>query len=337
MLDEKENRVGVLGWRAPAVEDFAGDAFAFGGVFLAGTFADVVEQEGEAEERQALGFGPQFGEALNGGIFGGGQFFEGFEGDEGVFVDGVAMVEVAGDEAFEVFPFGHEGREGAGFVHGAEGGGGVGLGEQVAPPGPGGRLLAEGDVAGDDAVFGFAGEAEAMTGEEGEEAEFEGDVGEAARAAEEDPIFANGEIGVGDAGAEVAKDAQQAAGGAFMPLDGAQGGPIDEPGMVEVGAHQGVGIGVETLLEVEGEDVGVALGGVVEAKTGAVEELAGGFEQQGIFAQPVEQVEIAQATGPLFEVGLKVIDGVLKLVVPGGGEAAEVAIEHIPFGFEELG
>ena len=65
-------------------------------------------------------------------------------------------------------------------MHGAEGDGGVGLGEQIAPPGPRGRLVAEGDVAGYDTVFGLAGEAQAVAGQEGEEAEFEGDVGGAA-------------------------------------------------------------------------------------------------------------------------------------------------------------
>ena len=122
-----------------------------------------------------------------------------------------------------------------------------------------------------------------------------------------------------------------------MTLDGAQGGAIDESRMVEVGAHQSVRVGVEALLEVEGEDVGVALGGVVQAEAGAVEELAGGLKQQSIFAEPVQQVQIAQAPGAFFEVGLEVIDGVLKLVVPGGGEAADMAIKHVAFGFEELG
>lgn len=97
-------------------------------------FADVVKQEREADEGLGIAGGPEAGE-LPGLIA---DAFEIFEGDERVFVDGIAMVEVPDDQAIDVFPGGDLADEDAGFRHAAERLRSVGEIENLFPfrPGP---------------------------------------------------------------------------------------------------------------------------------------------------------------------------------------------------------
>ena len=67
---------------------------------MAGAFSDVVQQEGEANQRFILNFLEQRGETavLDG--------FEAVDRDQRMFVDGIAVIEVANDEVFNLVPLG---------------------------------------------------------------------------------------------------------------------------------------------------------------------------------------------------------------------------------------
>jgi len=97
------------------------------------------------------------------------------DGEEGVFVDGVAVVAVPDDERVDAVELGEEHFEDAEGVHGAEGVGGVGSEEDFAEVVP--EVGAFWDVDGEDgesvcdAVFSGLGEGVAVVADGGEDAQ----------------------------------------------------------------------------------------------------------------------------------------------------------------------
>ncbi len=100
--------------------------------------SQIVEQEGHAHEREAIFFFRQQMKTRRALRFRE-QIVDGLKRDERMLIDGVAMIEIADDQAVDFFPFRQCGREHAARVHGAHGESGVRLGEKRAPVEPGKR------------------------------------------------------------------------------------------------------------------------------------------------------------------------------------------------------
>ena len=106
-------------------------------------FAEVVEQESEAENS---GFAIFFHEPVQATwkiTSLSRECVDDAEGYQGVFVDGIPMVEVANHEAVNVLPLWYDGREHARFLHFSKRGCGMRLAEELAPSRPGKALVCE--------------------------------------------------------------------------------------------------------------------------------------------------------------------------------------------------
>ena len=144
-----------------------------------------------------------------------------------------------------------------------------------------GEVFAQAGQAGLDAQFGFGGEAEAVAGDEFEQAE--GEFGlhiEPLRSAEMHALAVHAEIGIGDAGAEVAELGEQGADLDFAGFERADGGAVDVAGVAVVFAHPLGGAGKlpvlgQGVLGVEGEQIVVAAGLDVEVAAQAGQEVVG--------------------------------------------------------------
>jgi len=133
--------------------------------------AGVVKQEGEGQDARLSDLGEEIPEAAAGGVGGGAQAPQVLQRDQGVLVHGVAMEEVANHQALDPGEFGEDGGEHAGLVHGAHGGGRVRQGQQLAQHRPERlgveEMVAQARQAGCDALLGFPGKAQAVTGDAG--------------------------------------------------------------------------------------------------------------------------------------------------------------------------
>lgn len=273
-----------------------------------------------------------------------------------MFVDGVAVVEVADDVGFNVSPGGQEKFENAGVVHGAKGGGRVGEGEEGAQLGPveggGGEESGEFGKGVVEAALGFGVEGEAVTGNELKEAEDGGGIGFGVVGRfEKDEVARDSEFGGGETGAPVTEASQEGVAFGFVGVHGADCLAVDGFGAGEVGAHEGGRVvvwgkagGGDFLLRVEGEEVGVAGGGEVEEEAERGEEFAGGGKGGEISVvscvetgEPVKEMEIAPAAGTFLDVRFEVVDGVLESGVALMGEAAEAAGESAALVVKEAG
>jgi len=70
-----------------------------------GAFAGVVEQQGKAQQCKVFDLRVDVGEATPREVYIAGELGKFFNGDERVFVDGVAMVEVRNHQAGDGLPF----------------------------------------------------------------------------------------------------------------------------------------------------------------------------------------------------------------------------------------
>ncbi len=182
VADEVEHEAGFVGVKLEAIEDAAGEADGFAGVGEGGVaFAGVVEEGGEEEQlgvRKLLKNGGEAGGPGFGRGFGG-EGVEGVDEDEGVLVDGVAVVGVADDEGVDAVELGQDELQDAEGVHGAEGVAGERSGEDGAemPPEAGAVFEVSGEEreCGFEAALGGGGEAGSGAGQGGEEVE--GDFG----------------------------------------------------------------------------------------------------------------------------------------------------------------
>ena len=94
-------------------------------------------RESHAQGGQLVFFERQLPEARRGGRFIGKEIVDDADGDKRVLIDGIAMVEIAHDEAFDSYPLRQGGCEHARFFHLTERERGMRLGEQRLPLTPG--------------------------------------------------------------------------------------------------------------------------------------------------------------------------------------------------------
>ncbi len=191
VADQKFDGGAILFRRGETIENLARDAQGRGDM-IAGTFPDIVQQQGEADDPRIGDFGAQIGKA------GVGDRFERSDGDEGMFIDGVAMIKIANHEAFDVLPLRQGERERSGGLHGAESERGAREREQALPILEG-RLRDESGKA----VDGVGSEAQLMARGEFEDAE----VLKTAGIAQQDAVARDGELGGGEARAPLMKAA----------------------------------------------------------------------------------------------------------------------------------
>ena len=155
-----------------------------GDVLLARALARVVEEHGEEEDRRVLDLAQELLVALL-------HAPEILHGDDGVLVDGVAVVEIADHQALDAFELGEERGQGAGLVHPPDGQRGVREGEDAGERGPLDAMLADAGAARGDLLLGVERGAHAVAGDELEEVGDEvGVVLDRLRLAEKDAVAA---------------------------------------------------------------------------------------------------------------------------------------------------
>ena len=131
--DELENGLALFGVEVEAGEKAVGQLDALLRVLAgAAAFAGVVQQQGEEEEVEAVDFGEQLRQALLVLVRGRAQGVDIVDDEEGVLVDGVAVVAVADDERVDAVELGDEHLENAERVHGAQRVRGVGAEQDFA-------------------------------------------------------------------------------------------------------------------------------------------------------------------------------------------------------------
>ena len=119
--DELENGVALLGVEVEAGEKAVGQLDALLRMLAgAAALAGVVQEQGEEEEVEAIDFRQQLGEALLVLVGGRAQGVDVVDDEEGVLVDGVAVIAVADDERVDAVELGDEHFQNAERVHGAE-------------------------------------------------------------------------------------------------------------------------------------------------------------------------------------------------------------------------
>ncbi len=244
-----------------AGEDAVGEFDGLHGVFAgAAGFAGVVEKDREEEQVETVHFREQstepFGVVMQGT---GGWLAQGMnivDGEEGVFIDGVAVVAVANNERINAMELGNQHFENAEGMHGAEGVGGVGTEQNFAKVIP--EVRAFGDVDGEDgervgdAVFRGLGEGVAVVADGGEDAEQPVGVGELRGWANVDAALVEEEIGALDGGTALAELFVEAdrRGQVFHQQHGAA---VDGARVTIIGAHPVGGVGGAAGFEADAE------------------------------------------------------------------------------------
>ena len=115
---------------------------------------------------------------------------------------------------------------------------------------------------------------------------------------------------------------------------------VDAAGVAVILPHPHGCVAADGVLRVKAQQVVVAPEVFMQAGADVEDEGAGliqrlEFERlQGV--QPVNHMEIAQAAGMLFDVGLQMVDGVGELGVAGAGHASQVLDDGGAFGRYEL-
>jgi hypothetical protein len=219
------------------------------------------------------------------------------DGEEGVFVDGVAVVAVANDQRVDAVELGDEHLQNAEGVHGAQGVGGVGAEQDFAEVVP--EIGALGDVDGEDgervgdAVFSGLGEGVAVVGDEGEDAQHAVGVCGLGNCAPGRCRCGPGssEKSVPGWGAALAELLVEADGRGQM-LHEEDGAAVDGARVAVVGAHPVGGVGGAAGFEANGVGGGFVLGlpveRVVVAAVAEVEKTSGGGEEiEGCFGVSV--------------------------------------------------
>ena len=119
--DEPQDRFALLGIEIEARQEAVGEFDALARMFAAAAaFAGIVQQQREQEEIEAVDFGQQLREALFAVMRGLAQAVHVVDGEEGVLVDGVAVVAVANDQRIDAVELGDQHLQDAERVHGAQ-------------------------------------------------------------------------------------------------------------------------------------------------------------------------------------------------------------------------
>ena len=211
--------------------------------FFGRSLPDVVKEQSRDEQVDVIGFGGQIAERV---LFPAAQFEHGFDGDEGVLVDRIAMVEIADDQRFNFAQLRENGFERVRLMHGAQGLRGMGEAQDFAERSPDGLLRADPALEGGHvplhAFLGIGRERQAVPADEFEQAQQESGVGfEAERRAEKHLPVQHGEIGVGEPGGTVAEIGKQRTAFGFEAVQTAVGEPRDTAHGAIVFPHQGFG------------------------------------------------------------------------------------------------
>ena len=220
--DELEDGFALFGVEIEASQEAVGQFDALAGVLAgAAALAGVVQQQGQQEEVEAIDFGQQLREALFVVVRGLAQAVHVVDGEEGVLIDGVAVVAVADDEGVDAVELRDEHLQNAERVHGAQCMCRVGAEQDFAQGVP--EIRAFGNVDGEsgqrvgDAVFGGLRERVAVRGHQREDAQDGGGVAELRAGKNVDAALVEDEVGACDGGAaaaELAVEADRARAGA---------------------------------------------------------------------------------------------------------------------------
>ena len=261
--------------------------------------AGVVQQQGKEEEIEAVDFREQLRQALLVLVGGRAQGVHVVDDEEGVLVDGVAVVAVADDERVDAVELGNQHLKNAERVHGAQSVRGVRTEQHFAQRVPKVGAFGNGDGQHGqrvgDAVFSGLRERVAVRGHEREDAQDGGSVIELRAGLNVDAALVEEKVGAGDgraAAAELAIEADRRG----QVLHEQRGAAIDDAGMPVVGAHPVAGVGGAAGFQADGagggfvlrlpvERVVVAAVAEVEETSGRGEEIEGGF---GIAARALE-------------------------------------------------
>ena len=307
--DELEDGFALFGVEVQAGEEGVGQFDALAGVFAgAAGLAGVVQQQGEQEEVEAIDLRQQLGEALLVVADRLAKAVDVVDGEQGVLVDGVAVIAVANHQGVDAVELGDEHLQNAEGVHGAQGMGGVGseqdFAQGVPQIGPLGDVDGQGGQRVGDAVFGGLGERVAVRGHEREDAQDGAGVVELRAGNDVDAALVEEEVGAGDGGAAAAELAIEADRRGQM-LHQERGAAVDDAGVAIVGPHPVRRIGGAAGLQADGVGGGFVLGlpveGIVVAAVAEVEKTSGGGEEVegrlGVAAGALE--DAAALAGPL--------------------------------------
>ena len=265
----------------------------------AAALAGVVQQQGEKEEIDAIDFREQLREALLVLVGGRAQAVDVVDDQEGVLVDGVAVVAVANDERVDAVEFGNQHLKHAERVHGAESMRGMGAEQHFAQRVPEVGPFRDGDGEHGkrvgDAVFSGLRERVAVRGHQREDAQDGGRVIELRAGLNVDAALVEQEVGAGD-GRAAAPELAVKADRRGQVLHEQCGAAIDDAGVPVIGAHPVGGIGGAAGFKADGagrgfvlrlpvERVVVAAVAEVQETSRRGEEVEGGF---GVAARALE-------------------------------------------------
>src|SRR5580700_11076595 len=319
-----------------------------------GAFARVMKQQSEAQQGQVFDLRKNFGKAAMRGILVRGEFGELFDSDQGVFVHGIAMVEVRNNQAKDAFPLRKHGRQESGVVHDAQSLARVWKCKNAVQLRPQGwRALAkraEGITGLLHTALGFGSQGDAVPRDEFEQAQNDGWIaGQLRRRSEIDAVTGNRELRVGEPRAPIAKMGSQGFFGSLNLIERAADLFEDDARVAEILAHQigrltewHVRLGGKRLLRVEAQQVLIAPRLVMEKTAQRVHEPGGLSQAAGYvlirlaqLTQPIDEVQVSQPARRFLDVGLQMIEGALKLLVPLERQLGEVTGECVGLPFEE--
>ena len=363
--DELENLVALLGVEVQPRHKAVGQFDALPGMFAAApAFAGIVQQQRQQEEIEAVDLRQQLRETLFVVVRGLAQAVHVVDGEEGMLVDGVAVIAVANHQRIDAVKLGNQHLQHAECVHGPQRVRRVRPQQHLAQGVP--QIRPFGDVNGQrgqrvgDAVFGSLRERIAMCGHQREDAQDGCGIAELRAGKNVDAALVENEVGARDgrsAAAELAIEADRR-GQMFHQQRGAA---IDDARMPVIGAHPVSRVGCAARLKADGVGRGFILRlpveRVVVAAVAEVKETSRGSKKieggLGISARALEdstalpgpflgllqveeqgkpdgQVIVAQAAGTLLQVRFEVKDGVAVLGVAGAGNLAQLLRNGVP-------
>ena len=370
--DELEDGFALFGVEVEAGEEGIGEFDTLRGVFSgAAGLAGVVEQESKQKQVEAVDLRQKLREAMLVVAGGLAEAVDVVDGEEGVLIDGVAVIAVANDQGVDAVELGDEHFKNAEGMHGAQGVRGVGAKQDFAKGIP--EVGAFGDVDGEggervgDSVFSGLRKRVAVGGHHGEDAEDGRGVIELSAGRDIDATLVEEEVGTRDGGAAAAELLVEADGRGEM-LHEKRRASIDDARVAIVGAHPVARIRGAAGLKADGVCGGFVLGlpieGIVVAAVAEMQETSGGGEEvEGSFGvaagaledaaalarpfagflemkqegEPDGEVVVAQAAGTVFQVGLEMEDGIAEAGMACAGDFAKLLGNGVPLAEHEAG
>jgi len=201
-------------------------------------------------------------------------------------------------------------------------------------------------------ALGFGSQGDAVSRDEFQQTQNDGWIaGQLRRRSEIDAVTRNRELRVGEPRAPIAKVGSQGFFGSLDLIERAAALFEDDAGVAEILAHQigrltewHIRLGGKRLLRVEAQQVLIAPRLVMEKTAQRVHEPGGLSQAAGYFlirfaqlTQPIDQVQIPQPARRFLDVGLQMIEGALKLLVPLQCQLGQVTGERVGLPFEEGG